>query len=122
MQGDVPTGRRKGLPPGCGSRREGAAQHGLGTAAGTLRWRPASPGLRPQTQGSPGQGWSLQLSQTAGHTGTHVRIHGAWGAPGSPLQNLRMETTSWQVTSALRPNESSGVWQHLEVMKMELTK
>lgn len=36
MQGDVPTGRKKGLSQSCGSRRERAAWHGLGAAAGTL--------------------------------------------------------------------------------------
>lgn len=95
---------------------KGAAQPGLGTVAG----RVCAGGQPAQTQGSPGQEWSLQLSHTAGHAGTHVRIHGVQGAPGSPLQNLRMEMTLWQVTSALHPNESSGVWQHLKVMKWNL--
>ena len=89
---------RAGTPGG-----KGAAQPGLGTVAGTARAGGQPAQTQPQTQGSPGQERSLQLSQTVGHAGTHVRIHGAQGAPGSPLQNLRTETTLWQVTSHFVP-------------------
>lgn len=49
---------------------------------GQRRLEASQPRLRPQTQGSPGQGRNLQLSQVAGRSGTRVRTHGAQGAPG----------------------------------------